>query len=108
MENVITRNELETKIVAREPLVLLEALPEPYYQKGHLPGARLFPHDRVRELAASVIADKHADVVVYCASDTCQNSHIAAAQLRNLGYTSVRVYAGGKADWEHAGLAFER
>src|SRR6187402_1778142 len=33
------------------PLVLLEALPEGYFLKGHLPTARNLPHDRVRQLA---------------------------------------------------------
>jgi rhodanese-related sulfurtransferase len=49
-----------------------------------------------------------AEIVVYCASATCQNSHIAARVLGQLGYANVRVYAGGKEDWSEAGLALER
>ena len=89
-------------------LVLLEALPETYYRDGHLPGARWFPHDRARELAAVAIPRKDVPVVVYCASDTCQNSHVAAKALRDLGYQDVRVYVGGKADWTAAGLPLEQ
>jgi rhodanese-related sulfurtransferase len=45
-----------------------------------------------------------AEIVVYCASPICQNSHIAARSFEQLGYTNVGVYAGGKQDWQDAGL----
>jgi rhodanese-related sulfurtransferase len=89
-------------------LVLLEALPESYYRDGHLPGARWFPHDRARELAAVAAPRKGDPIVVYCASATCANSKVAAEALRQLGYTDVRVYPGGKADWADAGLPLVR
>ncbi len=82
-------------------------MPERYYTQKHLPGARLFLHDQVERLAPSVAPDKTAEIVVYCASRTCQNSHIAAHHLMRLGYTSVTVYAGGKLDWEEGGLPLE-
>ena len=47
-------------------------------------------------------------MVVYCASETCQNSHQAAAELTRLGYVDVRVYAGGKLDWQSANLPTEQ
>ena len=47
-------------------------------------------------------------VVTYCTGPTCANSHIAARKLEELGYTNVRVYAGGKQAWRDAGFAFER
>ena len=104
----ISRTEIQDALTAREPLLLLEALPERYYSPAHLPGAIHFPHDRVDELAASVIPRLDSAVVVYCASDTCKNSHIAADALERLGYTNVRVYVGGKKDWQDAGLELER
>jgi rhodanese-related sulfurtransferase len=55
-----------------------------------------------------VLPDRNAEIVVYCASATCQNSHIAARLLEQRGYTDVSVYAGGKQDWSEAGLALER
>ncbi len=107
MTRTITREELARHIQAGNPLILLEALPERYYVQKHLPGALLFPHDQVAALAPTVVPDRGAQIVVYCASRTCQNSHIAAQQLTRLGYTDVTVYAGGKQDWEEGGLPFE-
>jgi rhodanese-related sulfurtransferase len=103
----ISRHELEAKLTSRAPVVLLEALPAAYYQRGHLPGARNLPHDQVRSLAATVAPEKGAEIVVYCASATCQNSHVAAGVLSGLGYQNVRVFRGGKQEWEEAGLALE-
>lgn len=102
---LIDRNTLQAKL---GQVTLAEALPEKYYRDGHLPGAKHLPHDQVRQLAPGVLPDRDAGIVVYCASRTCQNSHIAAKILEQLGYTNVAVYAGGKQDWQEAGLALER
>ena len=106
--NTITRDELKAALDSSAPLTLLEALPEKYFRHGHLPGARLFPHDQARELAARLLPEKQAPIVVYCASATCLNSHQAAETLSALGYSEVRVYVGGKADWQAAGFAVEQ
>jgi len=106
--NIISRDELKNRLESGAPLTLLEALPEKYYRHSHLPGALLFPHDRTRELAAELLAEKDAPIVVYCASATCLNSHQAAQALTKLGYSDVRVYVEGKADWQAAGFALER
>lgn len=102
---LIDRNTLQQRL-GRATLV--EALPEKYYRDAHLPGAKHLPHDEVRRLAAAVLPDKSAEIVVYCASSTCQNSHIAAKVLEQMGYADVAVYAGGKQDWQEAGLPVER
>jgi rhodanese-related sulfurtransferase len=106
--NTISRNELQLALENDQAPTILEALPEKYYRHGHLPGARLFPHDQARELSPVLIPNKSTKVVVYCASATCQNSHQAAATLVELGYSDVRVYVEGKADWQAAGLPLER
>ena len=87
---------------------LAEALPEKHWRDWHLPGAKPLPHDQVRQLAPAVLPDQAAEIVVYCASATCQNSHIAARVLEQLGYANVAVYSGGKRDWQEAGLPVEQ
>jgi rhodanese-related sulfurtransferase len=104
----IDRDTLALRLAGANPPVLAEALPERYFRDWHLPGARHLPHDEVDRLAASVLPDKAAEIVVYCASRNCQNSHVAAAKLSQMGYANVAVYAGGKQDWSEAGLAVER
>ena len=107
MPTPIAREDLVARMQSGNPPVLLEALPERYFAQKHLPGALHFPHDQVAELAPRIVPDRSTPIVVYCASRTCQNSHIAAQRLAQLGYADVAVYAGGKQDWEEAGLRFE-
>jgi 3-mercaptopyruvate sulfurtransferase SseA len=54
-----------------------------------------------------VVPETGAEIVVCGASETCRNSHIAAGVLTSLGYQNVRIFPGGKREWEAAGLAFE-
>lgn len=96
------RQRLDTHSV-----VLFEVLPEASFAAGHLPGAFAMPLERIREVATEVAPDKTRAIVLYCASDTCLNSHVAAEKLERLGYRSVAVYAGGKAEWAAAGLPLE-
>ncbi|MDX1512216.1 MAG: rhodanese-like domain-containing protein [Gammaproteobacteria bacterium] len=103
----ITREELKQKLDAGEDFVLVEALPEKYWKKGHIPGAINLPHDRIESLAPQLLPDKRREIVVYCANTECANSEIAARTLTALGYTSVREYVEGKADWEAAGYALQ-
>jgi len=104
----IDREELRRRIAGKDGPALVEALPEKYFRDWHLPGARHLPHDEVDRLAPGVLPDKAAGIVVYCASRSCQNSHIAAHRLAQLGYENVAVYAGGKEDWMDAGFPVER
>jgi rhodanese-related sulfurtransferase len=107
MADTITLTELRAKLEAGEELILVEALGPAYYEEAHLPGAINIPHEQVDELAPSLLPDKQAQIVVYCASGPCRNSGIAAGRLEQLGYTNVRDYHEGKAEWIAAGLPTE-
>ncbi|MBQ0821618.1 rhodanese-like domain-containing protein [Microvirga terrae] len=107
MTNHISRTELLRKLLSKDRPILLEALPEKYFAHAHIPGAINVPHDQVDHLAASALPRKDASVVVYCASATCQNSHLAALRLAELGYRDVQIYIEGKKDWIDAGLPVE-
>ncbi len=104
----IDREELRRKLAGKTRPVLVETLPEKYYRDWHLPGARHLPRDEVDALAAKALPDKTAEIVVYCASRSCQNSHTAAGRLVALGYENVAVYPGGKQDWMDAGFPVDR
>ena len=106
MTNTITRAELRDLIEA-DAVTVVEALPAPYYEEAHLPGAINIPHTEVRSLAPSLLPDKGAAIVVYCANLPCPNSELATRVLTKLGYTDVREYAEGKDDWREAGLPLE-
>ena len=66
----ISRDELKEKIDRGDSFLLLETLPATAYQHAHLPGAVNMPPDQVELLANKLLPDKHAEIVVYCASPT--------------------------------------
>jgi rhodanese-related sulfurtransferase len=66
----ISRDELKAKMDRGDQFLLVETLPAAAYHHAHLPGAINLPPDQVKQLAANLLPDKHADIVVYCASPT--------------------------------------
>lgn len=85
----------------------VEALPQRYFEQGHLPRALNINVGEVKAKAPTALPDKAAPIVVYCASQTCTNSDQVALQLTALGYTDVAVFKGGKAEWQEQGHALE-
>jgi len=108
MVQTITREDLSARLDRGDKVTLVEALPAKYYADKHLPGAINIPHDEVDALAPGLLPDKAAEIVVYCANSPCRNSGLAARRLADIGYTNVRDYDAGKADWIAAGLPVEK
>lgn len=103
----VTRDEL-VQLLDDGAAVLIEALPTAHYDLEHLPGAINVPGELTPGDAARIAPDPHRTVVVYCSGPGCGRSKVTAAALERLGYSDVRVYTGGKADWFNAGLPLER
>ncbi|MGW5054299.1 rhodanese-like domain-containing protein [Actinokineospora sp. NPDC004072] len=110
---LISREELRAAL-ADGSVVVVDTMPVAYYEKQHLPGARNipgFPYERAAEFtdehAPSVLPDKSAPVVVYCANTPCRNSEFVGRRLLELGYADVRKYREGIEDWVAGGLPTE-
>jgi len=103
----IERTDLQALLASGQPVKVLEALPPKYFHEGHLPGAKQLDFANAVGHATLLKLNAGDRIVVYCASDTCKNSHEAAAALSAAGFTNVAVYVGGKKDWIEAGLALE-
>jgi rhodanese-related sulfurtransferase len=87
--------------------VLVDALPQMTYAGSHLPGAINLPLEWVDEWAPRRIRDRDTEIVVYCASSTCDRAEDVAERLLALGYRNIGHYAAGKRDWTEAGLPLE-
>lgn len=107
MTNTITREQIKDKLHNQEPMMLVEALPQKYFDAEHLPGALNIPHDEIHQRAPKLLPDKNAFIVVYCASTECQNSQIATNTLQRMGYTNAFEYVEGKQHWLEENLAVE-
>ncbi len=106
MTATITREQVAAGI-ADGSLTLVDALPESYYARMHLPGALNLVVDDVDARAAALLPDRDAAIVTYCSNLACPNSGQVAATLQRLGYTDVRKYAEGIQDWTEAGHPVE-
>jgi rhodanese-related sulfurtransferase len=70
MVKTISRDELKEKIDRKDKFRLVETLPETAYHHAHLPGAINLPPGQISVQAPSLLPEKDADIVVYCASPT--------------------------------------
>jgi len=105
----VTADELRRKLEANEDFVLVDALAPMIYAHSHLPGAINLPAAAVDATrGARRIPDCDTEIVVYCANPDCDDSLVTARRLADLGYTTVRHYAGGKDEWRELGLPLER
>jgi rhodanese-related sulfurtransferase len=105
----VTANELRRKLEDGDSFVLVDALAPMVYAHSHLPGAINLPSSNVDpDRVARRIPDRGTEIVVYCSSEDCEDSHVTASKLVQLGYTNVKHYAGGKNEWRDLGLPLER
>jgi rhodanese-related sulfurtransferase len=102
----ISREEVKS-LIDSGGAVIIEALPEEEFAKGHLPGALSMPVNEIGVLAPKKLKNMDQQIITYCASAKCPASHRAAETLEKLGYTNVLEYSEGKEDWKKAGLPLE-
>ena len=79
----------------------VDARAEYSYYEMHIKGALSLSASRFDsqyEEFKDIIA-KDALLIIYCHSITCSYSDIVASKLRKLGYTNIKIFAGGWAEW---------
>jgi len=105
----ISADELEQKLERGDDFVLVDALAPMIYAHSHLPRAINMPPTAVEPIrCAKRMPDLAAEIVVYCANPSCDDSVVTGERLRELGYANVRHYPGGKDEWKELGLPLER
>jgi rhodanese-related sulfurtransferase len=96
---LITRDELRAKLQRGDEFKLVMTLPPHAYRAKRIPTSLHF--DSTEQAAAEL--DRGDEIVVYCADVYCAASIVAYRDFERRGYTRLRRYAGGIADWEGAG-----
>lgn len=85
--------------------IVINVLGKETYDDAHIPGTINVPFDQLKTWAQG--KDKHTPIVVYCASYDCPLSSNAWHELKNLGFTNVKAYEGGTAEWRQKGFSVE-
>jgi len=102
--------EEAARLIADKPDVLLLDVREPgEVAQGHIPGALHVPRGLLEPKAdlefphrEPRVADGEQEIVAYCASGA--RSALAAATLKEMGFTQVKSMTGGFAAWQAEGL----
>ncbi|HUP07430.1 MAG TPA: rhodanese-like domain-containing protein [Caldimonas sp.] len=82
-------------------LVLLDVRERDAYEAGHVPGARLLPRGQLELRVDQELPDPTQRILTCC--DFGRISTLAAATLRDLGYTRAVALDGGMKAWREAG-----
>ena len=94
----ITAQQAKEIMDTQSGYVILDVRAQSEYEEGHIPGAIVIPHDRVKEEAEAILTDKNQLILVYCRSG--RRSKLAADDLVALGYTNIKEF-GGILDWPY-------
>ena len=75
------------------------------FARGHVPGSRWVPRGWLEWQITDHVRTNDASIVVTCVDG--RQSLLAAATLRQIGYSNTRVLAGGVTSWQAARLPVE-
>jgi rhodanese-related sulfurtransferase len=86
----------------QEPVVWVDARPEPEYEKEHVPGAlSLNPENWTEQLPHFLDTWRPpTKVIVYCSAASCDTSREIANRLRQSGADPVYYLKGGWESWK--------
>jgi rhodanese-related sulfurtransferase len=93
-------------MTARRTLTLIDVREDNEWRAGHAAKAIHISHWGLSEKIGTVVPDKGARIVLYCAGGV--RSAAAAAGLQRMGYTNVLSLAGGFKSYQLAGLPVEK
>lgn len=102
----LTPTEAHARLTSDPAARTLFVDPSDAFARGHPPGAVWLPRGWLELRIAAIAPDKAAPLVMTDGDGA--NALLAAATLRELGYSAVAALAGGMAAWRTAGLPVEQ
>ncbi|MFZ2803629.1 MAG: rhodanese-like domain-containing protein [Patescibacteria group bacterium] len=97
MQPNVSPDELRALVAAGKPVAIVDVRDAEELDEGFIPGSIHIPNFQIEHYAPMVLPDKAAPIILLCA--TAHRAVGAAEVLRRLGYTDVRVLAGGFEAW---------
>ncbi|MCX7824183.1 MAG: rhodanese-like domain-containing protein [Verrucomicrobiae bacterium] len=92
--------------------VFLDGRSRKEFAAGHIAGALNLPAEKFEsefvELMRQFPLGKEMDLIVYCRGMGCGEGRAVADKLRALGYTRVKIFAGGWKEWKALGWPVEK
>lgn len=99
----IGMDDLQARVASGDlGLILLDVREKDAYQAGHIPGARHLPRGQLELRVNTELPDPTARILVVC--EFGHISTLAAATLRELGFTHATAFDGGMKAWRDSQL----
>jgi rhodanese-related sulfurtransferase len=105
---LISVEDVQGRLAAGAPLLLVDARGRNDYAEEHLPGAVNVPLPTIAAAGTLPGVPRDHEIVVYCIAESCPISRNAALLLGTLGYTNVRDMRAGLLGWKAAGFPTAR
>jgi len=81
--------------------VIIDARPAKMFAKSTIPSSINIPDTEFAKYVNQMDnVAKDTEVITYCGGYACHKSHVVAEELMKMGYTNVKVYAGGLPLWK--------
>lgn len=105
----LTTEQVKAKRDKTEDFALINVLDTDKFREAHIPDSQNVPvlDENFEAKVEELVGSKEKEVVVYCASQSCDASPAAAKKLEAAGFTQVYDYEGGTKAWKEAGLPLE-
>jgi len=99
---------LAALVATKVPMIILDARSGKYDDGKRVPGAKSLNADSSDDEIKTLLPDKSALIVTYCANLECPASHMLADKLIKMGYTNLIEYPEGIEGWQKAGHEIEK
>lgn len=99
-------DEVHEFIEDEEDVIILDVRESDEVRGGTIPGAKHLPKGFLELKAETLVPDKDAQIVAYCAGGV--RSLFAAESLQKMGYSNVSSMAGGYGRWSDMGLPVDK
>lgn len=99
---VLTYEEFSALRSSPKNIILVDVRSQESFLEGHIAGAISIPLQEIVDGITESRLSKDEKIVVYCGSASCGASTVAAAKLKDMGYT-VMHYKGGVGEWMEKG-----
>jgi rhodanese-related sulfurtransferase len=93
----ITAQQLSEKVESGKAPLIIDVRTEEEYLAGHVPGARLIPHDQIGDYLDTLSTHKDERIVVYCRSGN--RAKQAIEKLEEAGFEHIIELEGSFQAW---------
>jgi rhodanese-related sulfurtransferase len=94
------------QLINHKDALIVDVREQDEYDSGHLLNAKLIPLGTIKGRVGELEQYREQPIITVCASG--QRSKIAAAQLKNRGFTQAYSLTGGLVAWRKAELPLEK